>query len=250
MKAGDGHLILPRPDAPLRLLCCHHAGGTATALLPLAERMPDCCEPLLFELPGRGLAPDLPPAADFAEAIGYLRPRMAAVIDRPVVVLGHSLGALLAHAVVAGLPPAQRGLVRAVVVSAFPSPAAVLAAAEPGRLRSRDELLAELRERDGSAAMLFEEPEVLEYFLQLLAADLHLADSYAEPPAEPLDADYHVWFGRDDRLLPTEQLPGWQAVSARPVELRDFAGGHFYLTRSEPPVRALCALLAGYAARA
>ncbi|MEO6703806.1 MAG: alpha/beta fold hydrolase [Jatrophihabitantaceae bacterium] len=246
MKIADGYLALERPDARLRVLMFHHAGGSAMSYLPIARQLPDGCEPLLFELPGRGLRSSEPLVPDFTAAVAELLPKVIGVIDRPVLIFGHSLGAILAHSLVAGLPADQRALVRTVVVSAYSSPAdAALRAphpAKPFQVRTWDGLVAELRVRDGSPAELFDDPELLELTVNLLGHDLHLADTYRPPAPIEINAEYQVWRGREDPRPTTAQLAGWAEVSRPAPTFREFAGGHFYLLQSPQAGRALAEL--------
>lgn len=248
MRLAGSHLVLERPGATQRVLLFHHAGGSAMSYLPLAQQLPPWCEPCLFELPGRGMRAAEPPAPDFLTTVERLLPDVDSVIDRPVVVIGHSLGAILAHSLVASLPPQRRALVRAVVVSAFASPADAARAAShpdaPFQVRSRDELLAELRDRGGCPPDVFDDPELRELAVTVLGHDLHLADTYVPPEPVAIDAGYEVWFGRDDRHVMLEELRRWAAATARPPRLRDFRGGHFYLSQEPEPAEALGELVA------
>nr|AKA59442.1 thioesterase [uncultured bacterium AR_412] len=244
MRIGDGHVVLERPDATLRVLVFHHAGGSAMSYVPLAQRLPDGCEPFLFDLPGRGIRASEPPAADFDTAIDQLLPVVAAAADRPTVLVGHSLGALLAHSFAARLPPSR---VKAVVVSAFPSPEdTALAAshpAEPFQVRTRSQLLSELRDRGGCPPEVFDDPELLDLTITLMGHDLHLADTY-RPPQAGNHADYHVWYGRDDEHVTLEELNRWASATSGPLDVREFRGGHFYLLQGEQAGNALRELVA------
>ncbi|TCO59531.1 thioesterase II family protein [Actinocrispum wychmicini] len=246
MKLADGYVLVERPNATLRVAVLHHAGGSALSYLPLAQRLPVSCEPCLLDLPGRGSLDTLPPAPDFATAIEQTLPTMTAIVDRPTVVVGHSLGALVAHSLVASLPTPQRTQVKAVVVSAFQSPQdAAQAATHPGspfQVRTRESVLGDLRELGGTPAEIFDDPEWLAETITLFGLDLHLVDTYHPPPA-PVDADYHVWFGHDDSRLATEKLAGWAAATTKPVVTREFRGGHFYLTEVEQAANALAGLV-------
>lgn len=237
MRTGDGYAVLERPDAGLQVLVFHHAGGSAMSYVPLARQLPAGCEPYLFDLPGRGTRVAEPPARDFADAVDRLLPSVTAVVDRPAVLIGHSLGALLAHSVAAELRN-----VKAVVVSAFPSPKDTTRAAthpaEPFQVRSRSALLGELRDRGGCPPEVFDDPELLEMTVTLMGHDLHLADTY-RPPARPSDAEYHVWYGRDDEHLAQDELQRWNGTP------REFRGGHFYLVQTEQAAVALAELVSG-----
>ncbi|WP_216216091.1 thioesterase II family protein [Amycolatopsis aidingensis] len=248
MKLGAGQLVLENPGARLRVLLLHHAGGSAMSLLPLAKRLQADCEPVLLELPGRGLRSAEPPAPDFAAALEVLLPEVTAAVDRPTLILGHSLGALIAHSLAVGLPERERERVRAVVVSAFPAPAVAARVAthpaEPFRVRTREQLLVELQDRGGCPPEVFEDQDTLEHAVTLMGQDLHLADTYRPPPAGAGNAAaYHVWFGRDDPHLAPEELQEWAAATGLPPIIREFPGEHFYLLRSEQAGQALRALV-------
>jgi surfactin synthase thioesterase subunit len=231
MKFNDTHLVVERPDATLRLLMFHHAGGSAMSYLPIAQTLPPECEPVLFELPGRNMRPNSPPPPNFSAALEDLLPAVTAAVDRPTVVFGHSLGALLANSLVSHLP--EPGLVRTVVVSAFPSPTDALAEADPSIHRSRAQLLEELRTRGGCPPELFDDADLLEQAITLLGHDLHLADTYVAAPPLHGDVDYHVWYGRQDQYLSVAALERWERSTPRPPVLRGFRGGHFYLESPE-----------------
>lgn len=252
MRLVDSHLVVERPHATLRVLVIHHAGGSAMSYLPLAQGLPGSCEPCLFELPGRGMRAAETPAPNYRAAVADLTPQVAAAIDRPVLVVGHSLGAILAHGVVSALPPARRDLVRAVVVSGFASPTDTARAARhpaaPFVVRSRNDLLAELRDRGGCPPDVFADPDLLELTVTVLGHDLHLADTYLPSPPADLDAAYHVWYGRDDRTLTEDELRRWAADTPHPPVLRAFRGGHFYLSQRPEPALALADLATELAA--
>lgn len=241
MKLNGSHVLVPRPDASVRLLVFHHAGGSAMSYLPLARALP--CETVLFELTGRGMRPDIAPPADFRAAVSDLLPAVASVIDRPTVVLGHSLGALLAHSLVGSLPADLQALVRTVVVSAFTSPVDQLGRVSPSLVRSRASLLEELRGRGGCPPEVFEDAELLERAVALLGHDLHLADTYVEAPPVSAEIDYHVWYGRQDAYLEVDELERWAESTPRPPAVRGFRGGHFYLDQNPEPVGLLRSLV-------
>ncbi len=242
MKLSEGKVVLERPHAAVRVLLFHHAGGSAMSLLPLARSLPEDCEPVLFELGGRGTRVTEGFAQDFDEAVGFLKPSVAQLIDRPVVFLGHSLGALIAHSLACGLDEPQRDLLRAVVVSSIHSPRdAAAEATRPARpfvVRTRDDIRGELEERGGCPPEVFEDDELVEHAITLLGHDLHLYDTYQAPPRSLGDVPLHVWYGRDDRFLDGDAMARWSGD-----DVRTFRGGHFYLLQQKEPQRALDELL-------
>lgn len=232
----------------MRLLAFHHAGGSALSFLPVARAMPAECEPCLFELAGREGEPDSPPAPDFTAAFDRFLPDVLELVDRPTVVIGHSMGALFAHNLVCALPERQQALVRAVVVSSSRSAAGTAAAAPmpaaPFVVRTPQTLGDDLRAFGGVDPEALEDAEFREFAVTLLGHDLHLADTYSLPAKPAEGVDYQVWYGSEDRTRDEADRRRWDESFAAPALHRDFRGGHFYLYERPEAVTALRELVA------
>ncbi|PKV84109.1 thioesterase II family protein [Streptomyces sp. TLI_146] len=220
-------------DASTRLLAFHHAGGSATAYLPFVRGLSDETESLLFQLPGRDEGEEDLRPADFEDAVERLARDFHAAVDRPCVVFGHSLGGLLAHRLVGTLPEDRRALVRTVVVSASASPRraadAATTPAAPFVSRTRASVLDDLRRFGGCPPELFEDPELVEHFVDVLGHDLHLADTYTPGGGDHRGVPYEVWYGTEDETTAPDGLSDWADCGPDPVVVRGFPGGHFYL---------------------
>ncbi|MDT0542858.1 MULTISPECIES: thioesterase domain-containing protein [Streptomyces] len=250
IRIVDGHLLIGDPRLPLRVFLFHYAGATALSMLPLARALPPGCAAVAFELDGRGELADTPPARGFDDAVKRLFPAFRSWVDRPAVVVGHGVGALLAHALVAELPDGQRHHLRDVVLSGARSPVTTARVAThpraPFLTRTREELTAELRRHGGCPPELFDYPHMLDLAVTMLGQDLHLMDTYHEPAAVPPGGrtDYHVWSGRGDRSLSAAESERWRLSTPSPPQPREFAGGHVFLCQERPPAAALRELVA------
>ncbi|AXX30293.1 hypothetical protein KCV87_05480 [Actinosynnema pretiosum subsp. pretiosum] len=90
-----------------------------------------------------------------------------------------------------------------------------------------DELVAAVeRERGPLPAEFAEEPELLEFLLPALRADLAVLSGYRASGA-PLDVPIEVFGGRDDSE-PLAALEAWRLHTTGPCRTSLFAGGHFY----------------------
>ncbi|MGW2475140.1 thioesterase II family protein [Streptomyces sp. NPDC001665] len=234
-------------DAPVRILAFHHGGGSALSFLPLSRRLGEECEAFLFELGGRSGDADEPPAAHFSEACERFTQDALEVVDRPTVVLGHSLGALFAHNVAAQLPEPRRKHLHTVIVSASRSAASTAETApmpeRPFLVRDESSLLEDLRTFGGVEAEFLDDPDFLEPAIALLGRDLHLADTYVAPPGGRTSVPHQVWYGTDDATLPAPERARWDESCAGAPEHRGFPGGHFYLYERPEPVTALAGLV-------
>ncbi|MDX3225292.1 thioesterase II family protein [Streptomyces sp. ME19-01-6] len=225
------HLVLGAADAPRRAVLLHYAGGSATSMLPLARALPDTCAVVLLELHDR-----TNPANTFAEAVARLRPGFEELLDRPTVVFGHSMGALMAHALVETLPNDRRRRVTALVLSGSRSPATTreLATFPPAAFttRSRAELTHDMDRYGGCPPEVFTQPRLLDLAVTALGHDMQLIDTYpgqAGHGGRHTDAAYHVWYGADDDEASAHEARLWAQDLPRSPNLRAFPGGHFYL---------------------
>jgi surfactin synthase thioesterase subunit len=242
------HLALDRSPAEARALFFHHACGSATSYLPIAQALPQTCEPALFELAGRGMRDTEPYAADFKSAVLGLMPDVVALADRPIVLFGHSLGGLLAHNLLNLLPERARSQVKAVVVSASYAPDEAAANAShppsPFQVRTREQLISQLRSRGGCPPDMLEDQDFVEHALTVFGQDLHLADTYSLPHGAVADVPYHVWYGAEDPYLTTAHAERWARCVPKVIEIRGFRGGHFYLLNHDRATAALSRLVA------
>jgi surfactin synthase thioesterase subunit len=218
-----------RPQAKLRLICFAHAGGSASAFAAWHRDLPDSIELCAVKLPGRDERRTEPACSDVtrltAELIEALRPAH----DRPVALLGYSLGALLAFeyaraARKAGLaPPAH------LIVAASRAPQL---AREPGIAKaSESELVHQMRVRyDGIPQPILDDPELLAYFLPIIRADLGLLESYPYVPDAPLGCDITALGGERDPRITREALAAWGIHTQGQCEALTLPGGHFFVT--------------------
>ncbi|WP_246002588.1 thioesterase II family protein [Allorhizocola rhizosphaerae] len=214
-------------DQTLSLLVLPHAGGSAHTYAQWRELLPGNVRLLIGQYPGRGarFTEELPRSID--DLAGPILRCLPADTD-DLVVLGHSMGSLVAFEIaraltLAGRPP------RAFVASAcrapyLPNPSPVY----PERL-SDDELIAAIKERGGTEDGILDEPELREIVLPPIRADFAIDDAYRfTGEVESLTCPATVVGGAEDPVVPVGTLPDWSRVTSGPSEVRVLPGGHFY----------------------
>ena len=84
-------------DAPIRLICFHHAGGGASAFNRWRQQLPDEVGLLRVQLPGREDHPNKNVYTTTEEIMPLLFKEFHSILndDRPYVLYGHSLGAIV-----------------------------------------------------------------------------------------------------------------------------------------------------------
>jgi surfactin synthase thioesterase subunit len=235
LPGGDG-------DAPYHtsLLVLPHSGGNAHAYAPWRELLPDGVRLLIGQYPGRGARFSEPLPETMADLVGPVLASLPADTD-DLVVLGHSMGSLVAYEVVRALTDAGRPP-RALIVSAcrapfLPNPSPV----HPENLDD-DALVAAIKERGGTENGILDEPELRGLVLPSIRADFAIDDAYRSAPAAPLPCPVVVFGGSTDPVVPADALGRWAETTGGPVATHVLSGGHFYF---QDQLEAFLALVTG-----
>lgn len=215
-----------RGPAPARVLAFPYAGGGASVFRDWGARLPGA-ELYGAQLPGRERRLRETPIGDLEQLLDQLLAPCLALTDRPFVLFGHSMGALVAYELAHRLQARGR-IPLAVIVSAFRSPD-LPARSRPLHALAEDELVAGLRGYGATASEVFEHPELLALLLPMVRADFRLHETYRFPGHRTLACPLTAIAASDDRHVPEEDMLGWGDKTTGPFAHRRVAGGHFYL---------------------
>lgn len=234
------------PSAAVRLVCLPWGGGSPRAYLDWQGPLSGVADVHAVQVPGRGPRAGEPAAGSIAELADGVT---AAVLadPRPVVVFGHSLGAVLGFEVarrLAGSPLAHH-----LVASGSAAPAGLPDAYLTWAAGLDRPALAAMAHRyEGLPEAIVDDADLQDLLMPDLEADLRLIAGYRYSADGPLRCGVTLTNGRDDWHVAGPALDGWDAECEAPPERRWFDGDHFYLTRSPELLEALAALAAGVAA--
>jgi medium-chain acyl-[acyl-carrier-protein] hydrolase len=95
-------------------------------------------------------------------------------------------------------------------------------------LPERD-LLRELNRLNGTPREALESPELMQFLLPILRADLEAIDTYSYSPGFMLDCPITAFGGVRDPEVDIKGLEGWREHSTGPFSLRMLPGDHFFL---------------------
>jgi surfactin synthase thioesterase subunit len=232
-----------RPPAGLHVVCFPPAGGTAGSFEVLRRVVDPTTAVSIAILPGREARMDEPAATDLGEVADALAARLLAVgigEESPYVLLGHSLGGLLAYETALRLHQAgaPRPLELTVVASAAPDHSGwcQAAVAEPVDL---------MRRLGGMPRELYETPQLLELAVRALADDLAMIGGYRCGGGR-VPAPIRVVGGTLDAEVGPDSVAGWDGFSAVGTDIEWVESGHYPLN-----IEALCgSLLTGWQAKA
>ncbi|QFQ97796.1 thioesterase [Streptomyces phaeolivaceus] len=222
------------PDAPVRLVCLPHAGGSAALYVPFARALSPLADVLAIQYPGRQDRRVEPGITRLDHLADLVADALAPWADRPLVVFGHSMGALLGYEVTArlesaGTPP------RALIASGRRAPSRHRA--ESVHLRTDEGVVAELRRLGGVDPTFLDDPELRAMILPSVRTDYEAIETYRHPPRPPLSTPLTVLTGDMDPQVTPDEARAWARHTTGTFTLRTFTGGHFYLNEHMPEVR-------------
>jgi len=179
------------------------------------------------ELPGRGVRSGEPLTTDLCALAGMLAEEIEDAINGPYALFGHSLGSLLAFE-----------LAHALRERAAPPPLVLFASGgeapsvrddrELAKPRSDAELIADLRDYQGTPEEVLADAELMALVLPVLRADFLLAGTYAYRPRPALACPVHVLAGTADDL-DRPALEAWGRETSGGFVIDLFEGDHFFL---------------------
>jgi surfactin synthase thioesterase subunit len=219
--------VRPRASAPAgRLFCFPWAGSGAGVYHEWGERLPAHLQLMALQLPGRQQRVGEPPFRRMEPLVAALGDVLAPHLDRPYVLFGHSMGALVAFEVARRLRQMDAPAPAALVISAARAPH-LPRTKRWSELPDR-ELLAELGRSNPQLAEVGRDAELAALTMPALRADLALCESYQYRPEPPLEAPLTALGGTADGEVGLDELLAWRRHGGR-FAYQVFPGDHFYI---------------------
>ncbi|MGP4013524.1 thioesterase II family protein [Streptomyces sp. 4N124] len=225
----------PAPDAPHRLVCFPHAGGSASFYFPVSRAMSPGVDVLAVQYPGRQDRRQEP----CLDSIGALADALVAEVgpwfDRPVTFFGHSMGASVAFELASRLQ-AQGLVLHGLFASGRRAPSTPRD--ERVHLKDDDGLIADITRLSGTDTQVLGDPEILRMILPSIRADYRAAETYRWTPGPRLSCPVFALTGDDDAQVTLDEARAWSGHTTGPFTLKVFSGGHFYLNSKAAEVMA------------
>jgi len=189
-------------------------------------------------LPARDSRVKEKPLRSVFEAVAPLAAAIFEMLDRPYVLYGHSLGAILALETARELRRMGAREPEQLIVSASPAPQLPWNH-PPMRHLHRDAFLEEIQERYGEIARpILNDRELLDLLLPGLRADVEMLETYRYSPEDPLDCPVTAYAGVLDQTVTRTSLEAWREQTRSGFQLHMVSGDHFCL----PAVQARLAI--------
>lgn len=216
------------PNRPrLRLLCLPYAGGGATIYHAWRDELPADVDVRAVQLPGRQDRLNEPALTSVDAIIRELIPALMELPPAPLLIYGHSFGALIAFEL-------ARSLLRTPMVPRWLIVGARQAPHLPSRLPAIHQLndvafKEELHRRYGTPLALLRDSELMALAISSLRADITAVATYQHKPGEPLDIPITVLHGRQDISVSAQEAVAWQELSARTSTAHEVDADHLFV---------------------
>jgi medium-chain acyl-[acyl-carrier-protein] hydrolase len=221
----------PNSRAQLRMFCFPYAGGGASVFRNWMSHLPSSVELCSVQFPGREGRFKEPPFTKLAPLVEVMAEAIGPYLDKPFVIFGHSMGAIIAFE-----------FIRLLQRKSGPHPLHFFASGcqapqteddEPVTYNlPENEFLEELRRLNGTGEDIFNHPELVQFLIPLLRADFELVQTYSYVPGPKLECPITALGGLQDVEVPREHLDAWREQTRAAFSLRMLPGDHFFLSSS------------------
>jgi medium-chain acyl-[acyl-carrier-protein] hydrolase len=168
------------------------------------------------------------PLSSVAEIVDRLRRDLAADMDVPFALFGHSFGSLVCFELARALEREDGLVARRLFVSAHPAPH--LPQRGP-RVHDQPDaaLAAELRRLAGTPSELLRDSELLALLLPAMRADYTASETYVHADMGPLSCPITALGGCSDPETHEAELAGWRQHTKGRTTVHVLSGNHFFL---------------------
>lgn len=213
-------------------MCLPHAGGSASFYLPVSAALSPDVDVLAIQYPGRQDRRMEQPIDDLAVLVDRIHEVLRRQPELPLTFLGHSMGAVIGFELTRRLEAEGHGPVR-LFASGRRAPSTFR---QENTFRSDDAILAEVRRLSGTSSALLGDDEMMRAALPALRADYTAVEAYRCAPGVTVDAPITVLTGDSDPKTTLDEAKAWADHTTEPLDLRVFAGGHFFISERSKDV--------------
>lgn len=221
-----------RKRARVKIFCFPYAGGSASMYRSWSDALADTVEVLGIQLPGRENRLFERPIDTMQAIVKQVALNMQPVLDKPYMIYGHSMGALVGFELARYLQRTASVVPSHLILSSYRAPHLPNRHACIHQLET-SQFLGEVEKLNGAAPVVFQDQELMQLALPMLRADFKLHETYTYVPGIPLACPMTVLGGVSDSRVSEEELRSWEQHTRGSFSLHMLNGGHFF-TKTHP----------------
>lgn len=210
------------------LVCLPYAGAGPSVFNGWRPLLQDAFEMVQPSFAGKEKRFAQPPQVDMGAQVADIAMQLREPLERrpaaPVVVFGHSLGAILAYEL--GRMIERRSPTRPLHLVASGSASPLLRRRGKASGLSDDEFVREVESLAGYTHPALADPDMRGLLLPALRADVEMHESYRHAWKAPSAIAITCLHGRQDQVVNVEEARKWHDVTRGQFELQDAEGGH------------------------
>lgn len=213
------------------LVCFHHAGAGASTFNAWPKRLSSLADVVLVQLKGREDRLAEPLEESLPELSARIADELSATAHDDIVLLGHSMGAIIAWWVASRLWQCHGRKTRVVVSAQSPQSPALDRDWNPDTISAWFDLLGE------PLPEALQRSELRDIVVATLAADMAwMRREFVMPLPGPLPLDIYGLCADDDRLVTWDMMGRWQQYTTGLFALARLPGGHLHIVSRPDPI--------------
>lgn len=212
------------------LIAVPFAGGSASAFKSWARGLPDDIDLLAVQMPGRASRNRELLLENVEEIVEGLHTEVSQYLDRPYVLLGYSLGSLIAYELAHRIQAHDQRQPERLVVLASNAPHVSVPVADLYSLSDSDFIEHMQTQFGGIPSVVLENPELRAMLVPILRADMMILKNYQFDTNRPrLKIPLSAFSGDGDPRVTANGLERWREVTDAPSQIEQFKGPHFFV---------------------
>ena len=216
-----------------RVVAFPWCGAGASVYRRLATALSDRLDLVAVQLPGREDRYEERRLVRMDEVVENVIGDIIPLLDRPLTLFGHSMGALVAYEVALALRDRLGHEPTALIVSGHGAPHCSEPSNHCWHDADDEAFIENLRALGGTPRAVLDDRSMLRAFIPTLRADYEIVETYRPSPRPALSCPLLVCAGGGDKEVSPATMHAWMRYTTGPCELHWFSGDHFYLS-SQP----------------
>lgn len=232
--AGKSCVIYPKPNpqSRMRLFCFPYAGGTAAVFRNWPQYFRSEIEVCAIQYPGRGSRRAEPLSDDVVDLMNGIYQDLQPFLKKPFAFFGHSMGALVSYEFARRLQREKQPEPFQLFISGCMAPH-VRIIDEPTYNLPEPELIAELRNLQGTPGEVLDNAELMRLMMPIIRADFKASQTYKYIPGPPLECSLRAFGGIEDEKVSREKVEMWSEHTRGSFRAQMLPGDHFFINTSQ-----------------